>query len=199
MSKGKGEAPARWQEGRICVQNQILFQPEMLRGLKQTLCTPGHRDPTETETELCLSVSCGGMGWQCSVAGTGLWVQQTWVWHKPSWRRSPLTPPQSCQNLHRTGKQTLRGHNRTLCTRTQEKRAMTPQETVQTCLWVSGSLWWRRGLMVACCRVGGTKCSTTCLGSFKGGHHYLHYHHHSLAPGKQQGGNTARPINRKLD
>ena len=23
----------------------------------------------------------------------GLWVQQTWVWHKPSWRRSPLTPP----------------------------------------------------------------------------------------------------------
>ena len=25
--------------------------------------------------------------------GQGLWVQQTWVWHKPSWRRSPLTPP----------------------------------------------------------------------------------------------------------
>ena len=23
----------------------------------------------------------------------GLWVQQTWVWHKPSWRRSPLTHP----------------------------------------------------------------------------------------------------------
>ena len=35
--------------------------------------------------------------------GQGLWVQHTWVWHKPSWRRSPLTPPQSCQNLHRTG------------------------------------------------------------------------------------------------
>ena len=33
----------------------------------------------------------------------GLWVQQTWVWHKPSWRRSPLTPPQSHQNLLRTG------------------------------------------------------------------------------------------------
>ena len=33
--------------------------------------------------------------------GQGLWVQQTWVWHKPSWRRSPLTPP--CQNLHRIG------------------------------------------------------------------------------------------------
>ena len=25
--------------------------------------------------------------------GQGLWVQQTWVWHKPSWGRSPLTPP----------------------------------------------------------------------------------------------------------
>ena len=22
-----------------------------------------------------------------------LWMQQTWVWHKPSWRRSPLTSP----------------------------------------------------------------------------------------------------------
>ena len=30
--------------------------------------------------------------------GQGLWVQQTWVWHKPSWRRSPLIPPKSCQN-----------------------------------------------------------------------------------------------------
>ena len=28
----------------------------MLLGLKQTFCTPGPRDPTETETELCLSV-----------------------------------------------------------------------------------------------------------------------------------------------
>ena len=25
--------------------------------------------------------------------GQGLWVQQTWVWHKPSWRRSPLALP----------------------------------------------------------------------------------------------------------
>ena len=31
----------------------------------------------------------------------GMWV---WVWHKLSWRRCPLTPPQSCQNLDRTGK-----------------------------------------------------------------------------------------------
>ena len=47
---------------------------EMLRGFKHTLCTPGPRDPTETETELCLSVSCGGMCQQWTAAGEGLWV-----------------------------------------------------------------------------------------------------------------------------
>ena len=36
----------------------------MLGGIKQTLCAPGPRDPTETEPELCLSVSCGGTGQQ---------------------------------------------------------------------------------------------------------------------------------------
>ena len=48
-------------------------------------------------------------------------MQQTWVWHECSWRRSPLTPPQSHQNLHRTGKRTLGGTDRSLFTRTREK------------------------------------------------------------------------------
>ena len=47
------------------------YPPETLRGLKQTLCTPGPRDPTETETELCLSVSCGGSGQLWTAIGTG--------------------------------------------------------------------------------------------------------------------------------
>ena len=34
---------------------------------------------------------------------------------------------------------------------------------------------------VACCRVAGTDCSSTCLGSFAGGHHYLHYLYHSFS------------------
>ena len=42
----------------------------MLRGLKQTLSASGPRDPTEIETELCLSVSCGGTGQQWTAAGT---------------------------------------------------------------------------------------------------------------------------------
>ena len=29
-------------------------------GSNKTLCEPGPRDPTETEPELCMSVSCGG-------------------------------------------------------------------------------------------------------------------------------------------
>ena len=69
----------------------------------------------------------------------------------------------------------------------------------QTCPLVSRSLQWRHGLVMAYCRVGGTECSSTCIGCFEGGHHYLHYLHHSLAPHKQQGGNTAPPISRKLD
>ena len=71
MCKGKGEAPARWQEGRICIYNQTPFLPETLRGLKQTLCAPGPGDSTETETELCLSISCGSMGQQWTAAGAG--------------------------------------------------------------------------------------------------------------------------------
>ena len=35
------------------------------------LCTPGPRDPTQTETELCLSVSCGGMGQQWTATRAG--------------------------------------------------------------------------------------------------------------------------------
>ena len=43
----------------------------MLRGLTQTLYAPGPRDPTETEIELCLSISCGGTGQQWTAAGAG--------------------------------------------------------------------------------------------------------------------------------
>ena len=51
----------------------------------------------------------------------------------------------------------------------------------QACLWVSGSLQWRRGLVVACWWAGGTECSSTYMGSFERGHHYLHYLHHSFS------------------
>ena len=40
-------------------------------GFKQTLCAPGPKDSTESETELCLSVSCGGTGQQWTAAEAG--------------------------------------------------------------------------------------------------------------------------------
>ena len=43
----------------------------MLRGPKQILHAPGSRDPTETETESCLSASCGGTGQQWTTAEAG--------------------------------------------------------------------------------------------------------------------------------
>ena len=62
--------------------------------------------------------------------GHELWDQQTWVWHKPSYGRSPLAPPQSRQNLHRTGETDSWGaQTKPVCNRTQEKGAVTPQET----------------------------------------------------------------------
>ena len=64
-----------------CVQGQRRLLSKMVGGvksrlesnpisardaqrLKQTLCAPQHRDPTETEPELGLSVSCRGTGQQ---------------------------------------------------------------------------------------------------------------------------------------
>ena len=42
------------------------------RWLRHTLYAPGPRDPTETETEQCLSVSCSGMGQQWPDARAGV-------------------------------------------------------------------------------------------------------------------------------
>ena len=167
-----------------------------MAGTNDTLCTPG--DPTETEPGLPLSVSCGGVS-SGLPQGQGLWVQQAWVWHKPSWRRSPLTHHRAARTYTGLGKQTLGGHKWNLVgTRTQEKGAVTPQETepdlpmsVQESLAEAWSA-------VAWCRVRDTECSSACTGPFEGGH-YLHFLHHSWPQVKQQGGNTAPPINRKLD
>ena len=40
-------------------------------GWTGTLCALGPRDPTETETELCMSISCGDTGQQWTATGTG--------------------------------------------------------------------------------------------------------------------------------
>ena len=47
--------------------------------------------------------------------------------------------------------------------------------------------------MVACCRAGDRECSSTGMGSFEGGPHYLHYLHHSLASGNGREGTQLHP------
>ena len=60
-------------------------------------CMHQNPRPTETEWDLPLSVWVSPEEvWVSSglPQGQGLWVQETWshsLWHKPSWRRSPLT------------------------------------------------------------------------------------------------------------
>ena len=64
---------------------------------------------------------------------------------------------------------------------------MTPQETdpdLCVSVQVSSAEAW---VVVACCRIGGTECSSVYTGPFEGGHHYLHYLHHSLASGQTTG------------
>ena len=53
----------------LCLESNPIPAGDAQRAQK-TLCAPGARDPTETETELCLSISCGGAGQQWSATGT---------------------------------------------------------------------------------------------------------------------------------
>ena len=83
------------------------------------------------------------------------------------------------------GNRLLEGANKTLCTPGPRRREQWPHKRLtQTCLWVPGvsggsiCQWWLNY------RVGGTKCTSACIGPFEGGCHYLHYLHHSLASGQ---------------
>ena len=80
-------------------------------------------------------------------------------------------------------------------TRTQEQ--WPHKRLTQTCQWVSSSFRRRRGLTVACCRVRDTECSSPCMGPLEGGSHYFITSTIVWPQVKQQGGDTAGPINRK--
>ena len=80
------------------------------------------------------------------------------------------------------GNRILEGTNKTLCTPGPRRKEQWPHKRLsQTCLGVSRSLQWRCGSEVACCRIKGTEFGSVRMGPFEGGHHYLHYFHHSLA------------------
>ena len=143
------------------------------------LCTPGPRGPTATETELCLSVSCGDTGWQWSAAQTGALGATGLEMAEASWRRSLLTHHRTARTYSRLGNRPLEGTTETCAHQGPGERSSDPTRGCPRLACVSRSLWQRPGLKVACCRVGGTECSSTYKGFFDGGHHYLHYLHHT--------------------
>ena len=68
-AKGKGEGPSKTVGEVKSPLESTPYPPEVLRGIKQTLCALGPRGPTETEPEVYLSVSCRGPGQQWLAAG----------------------------------------------------------------------------------------------------------------------------------
>ena len=68
-----------------------------------------------------------------------------------------------------------------MCTGPRRKEQWPHKRLIQACLGVCRSLLRRRGSVGTCCRIGGTECSSTCMGSFEWGCHYLHYLHHSFS------------------
>ena len=86
------------------------------------------------------------------------------------------------------GNRLLEGTNKALWAPGPRRKRQWPHgRLTQAYLWVSRSLWRRCGLEVACCQIGGTECGIACTGPFEGGHHYLHYLHHSLVSGQTTG------------
>ena len=85
--------------------------------LHQTLCAPGPRDPTETETELCLSVSCGGTGQQWPAPGAGALGAADLGMTQALVEEVANNPTRELPELTQDwGNRLLEGTNRTLCT-----------------------------------------------------------------------------------
>ena len=93
--QGQKEKPQQdGRRGEITSRIKYHTHQRHSEGSNKVLCAPG--DPTETEPDLPLSVWVSPVAeWVSSglPQGQELWVQHTWVWNKPSWRRLPLTAP----------------------------------------------------------------------------------------------------------
>ena len=178
-SKEKPQQDGR--RGEIMFRIKPHISQRCLEGSNKNLCAAG--DPTETEPVLPFSVWMSPAEIQVSIGLAGALAAPA----SPLARGRHQPHHRATRTYTGLGKQTLGGHKQNLlCTRTQEKGTVTPQRLTQTFPWVSRSLWWRHGSVVACCMVEGTECSS-CTGPFEGAHHYLHYLHISLASGQITG------------
>ena len=92
------------------------------------------------------------------------------------------------------GNRLLEGTNKTLSAPGHRRKEQWPHKRLtQTWLWVSRSLWRRYGLALVCCRVRGTARGGAYTRPFEGGHHYLHYLHHTLVSGQTTGREHSPP------
>ena len=153
---------------------------------------------SETEPNLPLNVWVSPEEVRVSsglLQGQGLWVQETWVWHKPSWRRSPLIPPELTQDWRN---RLLEGTNKTCVHQDPGERSSDPKRKWPRlpceCPGVSsegmGQRWPASGL--------GALTEACVQGTFEGGCHFPHYLHHSLVSGKTGREHSSTHQNRKL-
>ena len=187
------------RRGKITFRIKPHTHQRCSEGSNKPVCTRTQRPPPPQRlSQNCVWVSPEKVQVRSGLMqGQGLWVQQTWVWHKPSWTRSPLTHHRATRTYSGLGNRLLEGTNRILCSRIRRKEQGPHKRLTQTCPWVPRSLWWRRGSVVSCCR--GHWVQQCVHGTFfEGGRHYLHYLLHSLAS-HQTTGRKHSLTNRKLD
>ena len=91
--QGQSRRPSKMVGG---AKSRLVSNPIPTRDV-QLKKTCVHQEIPQRLSQTCLWVfKC--LLWRYGVSSglpqwERLWVQQTWVGHKPSWRRSPLTPP----------------------------------------------------------------------------------------------------------
>ena len=170
----------------------------MLRGLKQNFVhTRSQGPPQETEPDLPLSVWVSpAEAWVSSglPPRQGLWLKQIWEARHVS---PTIEPPELTQDW---GNRLLEGTNKTLCTSGSRRKDQWPHKRLtQTCLWVFMSLHQRYGSVVACYRVGSTGCGNGSTRPFEDVSIIFITFTIVWPEVKQQRGNIAPPIKRKLD
>ena len=91
--QGQGRSPSK-MVGRV--KPHLESNPISAQRTQTKLCV--HQDPENPPrlSQTCAWVSCGGTTQLCPNVGagdlgTGVWSHS--LWHKPYWRRPPLTPP----------------------------------------------------------------------------------------------------------
>ena len=122
---------------------------------------------------------------------SGLLQRQRLWCNRPGYGISPL----GRGHHYPTTEPPLGRHKQNLVhTRTQEKGAVTPQETDPD---LPGSLQWRRGSAWPAAGLGALSTAVH-HGTFEGGLHYPHHLHHSLVSGQKRGREHSPAFQQKI-